>query len=349
MPIRMPGQAAPTTTATGPSRIRMPGQVAEPETPGTDETPAEGFPWGKAALSTGVAAALGLLAHNNPALMSTLGGKALQTGNALRMQSMLSGQAPLKSAAGNLGAAIEASLTTKSWAPIKELLSMQTLREALPEGATVGEKLKNALVTGRSAQAPNAAGGVNLPGVLGGPGRVMSALDTAAQHALQRGGVALEDAERLTFQKPLTGDIARGLKDNPAADFVLPFRRTQFNQFNEGLQTLKGEDFLGRTNLPVLAGYTGTGAAYGYTTADKDRDLGAPYVVALAARFGLPTALAIIAGRAAGGSRNAGGPVASAATPVSEYGLSSSIEDPFGPFNPTKSGAYRALKQITGR
>lgn len=337
MPLRR--LDAPMTTTPAPTQggLRRLSAVPTPE-----ETDDEGFPVG-ATLAGGAALTGAALLARNPNAPAALR-RGMEYANALRQQSMLSGFAPLKSMLGNVGAVIAQSAETRSLEPLKQLLSMQTVRDALPAGATVGEKLKNAFVTGRSAVAPSAASGVNLPGVLGGPGRVMSALDDATRKALVRSGMTADSAEMATFQAPIGknyGPFGKVFEDNPVADYIFPFRRTPLNQFAEGLKTLSGP----HRDPAVLGTYAGAGAAHGAATSDEQYPVSIPFGVALAAKYGLPYGLAAIAGRVLAGGKGAGN-TAGSVLPVSEYGLSESIENPLAPF--AEPAALRALKKLSG-
>lgn len=258
--------------------------------------------------------------------------QAIKTGleyaNALRQQAMLSGFAPLKSFAGNLGAGIAASAERRSTAPLRELLSMQTVNDA-----------KAAYRAGANF-APTAAS-VSLPGPT--PGRIMGAVDEATQAALRRAGLTADEAERAVFQSRLGknyGPLGARFENNPVADYIFPFRRTPLNQFAEGLETLKAKDPL------VLGAYTAAGAAHGAATSDEQYPVSLPFGVALSAKYGLPYGLAAIAGRTLAGGKGSGN-VAGSVLPVSEYGLTQSIEEPLAPF--TEPAALGALKKLTGR
>ena len=252
--------------------------------------------------------------------------KGAEYASALRQQLMLSGFAPLKSFLGNIGAATAQSAETRSLAPLKELLSMQTARD-----------IRAAYKAGRNV-APITAG-VTLPGPLGAPGRIMGAVDEATRNALVRSGMSAKDAQRAVFQAPLPARLAEAL-DSPLGRYTIPFRRTPFNQLIEGYEASKG------AHPYVLAGYTGAGAAHGAATADEQYPLTVPFGVAAAAKYGVPYAFGSMAGRLLAGGRGTGG-IPSNVLPVSEYGLSQAVEDPFAPF--VEPAALRALKKVSGR
>lgn len=244
---------------------------------------------------------------------------------------MLSGWAPLKSILGNVGAAVAESAESRSLNPLKEMLSMETLRDA-----------KAAWDSGGSTS--EAARGVTIP-FLSTPGRVMGAFDEAAQKALQRSGMSSNEAAHAVFQTPLGenfGNMGKAFEDNPAASYLIPFRRTPFNQFYEGFKTMGKEN----RDLPVLASYMGAGGAHGYATADEKYPVSLPLAVAASAKYGVPYSIGAIAGRILAGKKDAGN-AATGITPVSEYGITQSIQDPAAPF--TEPAALRVLKQLSGR
>jgi len=275
----------------------------------------------------GGAAALGAAALlKNPGLAKTILGKA----NAARQQLMLSGFALPKSVLGNVGSSVEASIEGKTLKPLKELFSKQTLRDAKD-----AYKL-NAGLPGAAQHAP-----LNpvLPGPM--PGRLMGALDEATQKSHLRAGMSREEAQSAVLQSPLTGGLAEAL-DSPASRYLVPFRRTPFNQFQEGLKRLPGGKSGSTLGKSV---YIGAGAAHGAATADDNAPLSIPLATAFAARYGLPYALSALAARHyAGGSGNAD--IASQLTPVSEYGMSSGLIDPTRAF--TKPAAFTALEKLLG-
>lgn len=343
MPLR-PRSSASGASAPTP---RSGGLRPRPTATTTAAEPESEFPLGAALAGGAVLGGAALLARNPKAPAAVR--KGLEYANALRQQSFLSGLAPLKSILGNVGAAVAHSAETRSMAPIREVLSMRTLKDALPEGATVGEKLKNAFVTGKAASAADASkwgspGGVNLPGVLGGPGRVMSALDDSTRAALVRAGMTPTEAAESVFQTPLGhnfGPFGKVFEDNPVADYLFPFRRTPLNQFAEGLKVMGT-----KRDPAVLGAYSAAGAAHGAATKDEKYPLTVPLAIAGAAKYGLPYGVAAIAGRLLAGGKGAGN-TAGSVLPVSEYGLSQSLEDPLAPFTPSKIALIRALKRIT--
>ena len=169
----------------------------------------------------------------------------------------------------------------------------------------------------------------------------MGAFDTATREALQRAGMSADDAATAVFQAPLGknyGPFAETL-ESPAAKFAFPFRRTPYNQFAEGLKTLKpGFEHGGVRNV-----YAGAGAMHGAMTEDDQYPLSIPLASAFAARYGVPYAGAAIIGRALAGGQGGGG-MAGSALPVSEWGLEQSLQDPTKTFyDPPAFGALRRL------
>lgn len=276
----------------------------------------------------GLAAAAALaLAMRNPGAV----GKVARGLNSLRQQLMLSGLALPKSMLGNAGAAVEASIESGSTRPMREMFSMDTVRDAMRAYRS------NAGLPGAAASAPRQA---TLPGPM--PGRVMGAFDEAARGALQRSGMSATQAENATMQSPLQGDLAMAL-DSPMARYIHPFRRTPFNQFIEGLKRLPG----GREgSTRAKAAYMGAGAVHGAATADDDAPLSIPLATAGASRYGLPYAVAALIARAAAGGKG-GGDIASTVLPVGEYGFESALTDPTRPFR--KPAAFTAIERVFGR
>lgn len=258
-------------------------------------------------------AALAALLLKKPGLAKTIASKA----NAARQQVMLSGLALPKSILGNVGSGVEAAIETRSMKPLQELFSMQTARDA------VAAFKSNTGLPGAAANAPKLD---TLPGPM--PGRFMGALDEATQKAHVRAGKTVEEAQSAALQAPLQGDLAKAL-DSPLARYLIPFRRTPFNQFTEGLKRLPGGSE--GTNA-AKAVYMGAGAAHGAATADDKMPVSLPLATAAASRYGLPYAAAAVLGRSlAGGNNNTSG-IAGSMLPVSEYGMTSSIVDPTKPF-----------------
>lgn len=315
MPLR------PLNPSGSTSKLKPLDVTTAPDAPAPDEgggvSPVAGL------LGVAGLAGAGYLAHRVPGVPQAMK-TGLEYANTFRQQLMLSGLAPLKSLLGNAGAAVETSLEGRSLAPIKAFLSPQTVRDAVAE-----YKLNPAPSTS----------GVNLPNWMPTPGRVMQALDTATQGALRRGGLSAKDAERAVLQAPLDPRMAKAL-DNPVARYMIPFRRTPFNQFIEGFSTI-GED-------PLLsAGYAGVGAVHGAATADDDMPLSIPLAISGAARRGVSYGVGTLAGRALAGGNVSTGASAGSLLPVSEYGLTQSVTDPLAPY--TKPAALAALDKILGR
>jgi hypothetical protein len=213
---------------------------------------------------------------------------------------------------------VNASLERKSIEPLKQLFSRQTLSDAASAYKSGGQAL-----------------GVNLPGP--NPGKVMNALDSATQGALQRAGLTSQESARHVLQAPLGenfGKFGEAL-EGPVAAHIMPFRRTPFNQFVEGLKTVTPS----YAHKGVTAGYATAGAVHGTATADERYPVTIPLATALAAKYGLPYALAAVAARKILGGAEEGGGILGSALPVSEYGVEQSLSDPLAPF--TKPAASR--------
>jgi hypothetical protein len=251
-------------------------------------------------------------------------GKGFSALNSLRQQLMLSGLAVPKSLLGNVGAGVIASAERRSLAPIREVLSPATLRE---------------FIKTYKANVPY-PGATRVPGPT--PGRVMGAADVATRQALQRAGLTEAEAAGEVLQTPLGGQLGEAL-DSPAARYLIPFRRTPFNQFLEGLKTLSKENI--RKNPALLAAVGSAGAAHGAATSEERYPLTLGLGTAASARYGLPYALGAIAGRHLAGGRT-GGSIAGTMLPVSEFGIETGITDPLRPF--TDPAALVALRRLSG-
>lgn len=259
---------------------------------------------------------------------------ALDTLNAIRQQLMLSGWAPLKSILGNVGAAGIESAERKSMAPLQELFSGQTWQD-----------VKAAWHAGTPAMADGTYGatlkvaGHELPT----PGRVMGALDNASQKAFVRAGLTEEEAAKTLLQAPMKDGPLKSALDSPVARYLIPFRRTPFNQFFEGFETLKPANL--NAHPYVVGGTAAAGAVHGAATSDERYPWSVGLGTAASARYGVPYALGAIGGRLLAGGKG-GAELAGTILPVSEYGITSGMEDPVAPFR--EPSALRALKQMTG-
>ena len=278
-------------------------------------------PWlvGAGALGAG---ALALAAHN-PAVAKAAGSGLMN----LRKTSMLSGLAPLKSFLGNVGGSVYGSIERGSIAPLREMLSPATAREAVE----VFKRGPNEAIAGPATGLSK----LNLPG------RIMGALDEAGQNALQRAGYSPQDAAREMLQAPVPESVGRAF-DNPVMDFLVPFRKTPLNALVEGAATFKP----GTTGQKVALGTAlGTGAATGATAEDpKTIGIGA----AASGRYGLPFAVGAGAARAlTGGNQKQAIDVIDA---VSDFGgmgrgVVSAAKDP-STILAVKPAAFSALQYL---
>ena len=277
---------------------------AAPSAPAPEDSgPSMGTMLAGGALAAGVAAL---------ARKPGLAGKLLKKANAYRLQSMLSGLAVPKSALGNIGATAIASAERGSLDPLRQFFSKQTVRDA------VAAYRKPVMEAGQEV----------LPGPM--PGRVMGAMDTATRQALQRAGMSGKEAERAVLQAPLPEALAKPL-DSPTARYLIPFRRTPFNQFLEGFETMTTENI--RRNPKLMAGVAGAGAVHGAATADEKFPASMGLGTAAAARYGVPYALAAMAGRSLAGGK-ADTSIATSMLPVSEYGIESGVTNPWSSLEP---------------
>lgn len=304
--------------ATGGTDPTVPDSTPDPLTV-QPEIEDEGFDLGD--VVTGGAALAGAAAlATRPSML----GKLFRTANATRQQLMLSGLAVPKSILGNVGATAIESAERRSMAPLRELFSRQTARD---------------IASHYKANVPY-PGTPPLPGPT--PGRIMSAFDQATQGAMQRAGLTAKESARATLQTPLPGKLGEAM-DSPAAQWLIPFRRTPFNQFMEGLDTLKGANIA--KNPHVMGTVAGAGMAHGAATEEERYPLSIGLGTAAAGRYGIPYILAAIAGRKLAGGRTSAG-LAGTILPVSEYGITSGIEDPLAAF--TEPAALKALRQLAG-
>ncbi len=298
------------------------------KTPAPPEEESGVNPWAVGAGALGLGAAA--LAAKNPALL----GKAWQGFTDLRRMSMLSGLATPKSLLGNVGGSVYSSIERGSLAPLKEMLSPATVRDAV----STFKAMPNTEMSGPATAITR----FNLPG------RVMGAMDTAAQNALQRAGLTDIEAKAEMLQAPLPQGLATAL-ENPVMDYLVPFRRTPFNQLIEG-----GKSFAPQTKGQALA--LGTSLATGAATGAMAED---PKTIALGTAFsgrrGLPFALAAGAGRyLASGSKAKGMDAIQGMSPVSDYSLGQGVVGPLAtPMSglipkPAAIGAYDYLKKLLG-
>lgn len=285
---------------------------------------------GAAALAAGA----GALALRNPALLKTAANGFMD----LRRMSMLSGLAPIKSLLGNVGSSVYSSIERGSLAPLREMLSPETVKDAVAS-----------FKAGPSYASAGPSTGITKFNI---PGRIMGATDTAAQNALVRAGLLPKDAAREMLQSPLgKSPLTDSLVNNPVADYLVPFRRTPFNQLSEGLASFKPENLASTGQKAALATALGTGAVTGATVDDpKTIALG----TAASGRRGLPFALAAGASRAlTTGSKRKGADVIQGMSPVSDYSLA---EGAIGPVmdptqlipKPAAISAYQYIKKLLG-
>lgn len=328
--------------AATPTPARRGGIVWNDATEGVNPSPSDApestgdSPWGPAVTAAGVIGGLGLtgaaIAAHNPTAAKAGLGKVLEGVKLARLTSMLSGFAPLKSMLGNLGAAENIAMEQKTLAPLKALFSKETARDFASEWKNPSQ---------HSGLGPT---GQNM-GKWNPFGRVMQAGDVATSKALVRSGtVNATEAQKQLLQAPLPADLAKAM-DSPAADVLIPFRRNPYNQWKEGWETIK--DAGQGKNLAPMAAHSAIGFAAGDESADSNMPLAPGLAIAHAARYGLPTALAAVAGRHYGGGKGSASIVASA-LPAAEFGILQSATNPLAPLNPSEWGAVKALRRMTG-
>lgn len=242
----------------------------------------------------------------------------------VRRADMLSGLALPKSIGGAVGGAAGASIERGSWAPLKEMLSMETLRDAA--------RVYKAGPSYEMAGPANLETGLStIPGLKWlHPGRAMGAFDTAAQNAFVRAGFTPEEAATEMLQAPLgKNPLMDSLKHNPVADFLIPFRRTPMNQFSEGFNALKPANWGPGATWGQRARLGTTIGAGALTGAEAEDPKSIALGTALAGRQGLPFAAAAGITRAlTSGSKTKGAEAMQGLSPVSDYSLSQGVLGP---------------------
>ena len=160
--------------------------------------------------------------------LKKIGSDAFDVFQTIRTTSMLSGLAPAKSIAGNIGAHGIAALENRSLKPLKELMNFPEHADALKRGWRM------------NANPQNLAGGTANNQVLQGfekmnlPARVMGAFDSAAQESLMRAGLSQKEAQELLLTSPNAFAESLGLNTRKGK-FVVPFTKTSANAFKQGI------------------------------------------------------------------------------------------------------------------
>lgn len=195
-------------------------------------------------------------------------GRGLQQ---VRVASMLSGLALPKSMLGNVSAIGHAAAETGSLKPLKEAFRLPT----------------NLKLARAAFKAPSNPAAIQGMGRVNLPGRAMSAMDETSQAVLQRAGLSKAKGQELLLTSPdaVGGKFGEALQTG-LGKYLVPFQRTPFNQFSEGLLRMSGK----RGKVPLaLAGGAGLAGAGAGTVTDDPRLLGLG--TALAGPSGLPFAL----------------------------------------------------------
>ncbi len=309
MPIHLKPAATPGAPPArqGGIRLRMP----EPEQDAPEESS-----WLKTALIGGGLAGAALLARKPGLLKSAMAGpigKIANAANVARQQMFLTGYALPKSILGGIGSGVERSIETGSTAPLREMLSMETLKDA-----------------GKAFKASSRLGPAGTPTTskFALPGRAIGAFDTAANNALIRSGATADEASNALLQSPLPKPFAA--LENPVAQYAHPFRRTPFNQWFTGYDKFQKAYEGDKTAQKGLAIYGGVGAVHGAATADERYPISVPFGVAASARYGVPYGLGALLGRTLAGAKDGGG-IADQINPVSAYGVEQGFLDPLRP------------------
>lgn len=322
------------TPVTAPSAAAPSGWTPE-ATPASTPDESGVSPWAIGAGVAGLAAGASALAlSRNPKMAEGIAAKVGRGALDLRKMSMLSGLAPLKSALGNAGSAVYGSIERGSLTPIKEMFSPTTVKDAI---AT--------FKAGPQFESSGPASGLSKWNL---PGRVMGSMDTAAQNALMRAGWTPEEAAVSMLQGPLPPGLTKPLS-NPVMEYLIPFRRTPFNQLLEG----------GKTFAPQTVGQgaaLGTSLASGAATgamSDDPKTIGLG--TAFSGRYGLPFAASAGLGRMlASGSKSEGAKAIQGMSPVSDYSLAEGVLDPVADparsigLKPSAIGAYAYIRKLLG-
>lgn len=293
------------------------------------------------------AGALGLGTYaltRNPGAVRAAVSKGADLFNDVRRVAMLSGMAIPKSVLGNVGSSVYGSIERGSLAPLKEMFSKETAKDAWQ--------------TFKAGPSYEAAGPADLGTGLSKipivkymhPGRVMGAVDTASQNALQRAGYTSKEAATEMLQAELPKKLSDSLK-GPVGDYLVPFRRTPFNQLMEGFGAMRPQNLTTTGQKVALGTSLASGAATGAMAEDpKTIALG----TAFSGRRGVPFALAAGISRAlTSGSKNKGLDVIQGISPVSDYSLG---EGAVGPVmdpsrlmpKPAAISAYAYLRNMLG-
>jgi len=239
--------------------------------------------------------------------LKKLGSDAFDVFQTLRTTSMLSGLAPFKSVAGNIGAHGIAALEKRSMKPLKELANVKEHADAIVRGWKM------------NANPQNLAGGTSNNQVLEGfekmnlPARVMGAFDSAAQESLMRAGLSEKEAKELLLTSPNAFAESLGLNTRKGK-FIVPFTKTSANAFKQGVTRAA-------KHPAVWGSAVGAGYAAGSET-DDIKKLG------LASAVMGPYQLPFLFGAAL----KIGPKALQGVSPLPEWGISGSILNPMKTF-----------------
>jgi hypothetical protein len=146
--------------------------------------------------------------------------KAFDVYQQLRVAGFLSGLAPIKSAAGNIGAVGTKAFENWSTRPIVEAMRVPT-------------NTKNFIHAWKNPENPEHYAGV---GKINLPGRFINAGDRTTTKLLQRAGVSLDEAQEVLLTAPNAlgnGTLEKFLRTR-LGQFLVPFRQTPVNAGVEG-------------------------------------------------------------------------------------------------------------------
>jgi hypothetical protein len=234
---------------------------------------------------------------------------ALDLFNQARITSLLTGLAPLKSVAGNIGVHVSAAAENRSMAPFRELFNVPAHAKEFAAGW-------------RTRANPSQLGG-SFISKFNLPGRFMGAADYAAMQSLERAGLPEAQARELLLTTPAPlGRFGKAFNENPIGKYIAPFLTTVSNQAIQGI-TRPGR-YPG-----IAAGYGAAGLGTGLVTED-------PEAIAVGAALSNAYGLPYLAGAGLGvGLREGTGAakrIFSGITPIPEWSIEQALTDPLAAF-----------------
>lgn len=284
---------------------------------------------GLMALLAAGGALAGGLALRNPSMAKAAASKAFDVLQGARHLGALSGAAVPKSTIGNIGAPFVAAAERKSFEPIKQFFTKQTVKDYVRE------------LRDPEAGIAWAERGAEPTLRMWNPfGRAMSAGDVATRKALMRAGATPSESARYTLQTPLSelgmhGDLVEALQSKPA-QFAVLYRRTPLNLLVHGANA-----FNKHRNLAL--GAAGVGAVQG----SAEGPVSDPFTVAMTAPaagvYALPYLVGAGAGKLLSGTRGEAARMTRGLAPVPED-VGISVGEPLRPIE--KPAAFSLIDRI---